>query len=112
MTHAETLRALARDWSDDDLSPEAPYLREALKAGADALEAQEWRPIESAPKDGTLILCISPIDNVQTIVYHSVTHKKPNERWRIHRGGHTHLIAPTHWRPLPAPPKEEANDNT
>jgi hypothetical protein len=61
----------------------------------------EWQPIETAPKDGTAIL-----------VFHNrmVIEAWYSGRWgrfvQSETGGHNG-IAPTHWMPLPAPPKED-----
>lgn len=76
-----------------------------LLAAADAIEAGEWREIASAPKDGSLILAIAS-DQIPTVVFWGGQHREPKERWRIHRASGTHLIAPTHWQPLPPPPSE------
>jgi hypothetical protein len=60
----------------------------------------EWRPIESAPKDGRPVL-----------VFHNriVIEAWFSERWgrfvQSETGG-TNGIMPTHWQPLPAPPED------
>lgn len=62
-----------------------------------------WRPIETAPKDGRYILLLKPA------WYHA-------PRWFVARWQDTGLTAgwqhyygpePTHWMPLPPPPAQE-----
>lgn len=68
-----------------------------------------WRPISEAPKDGTYILLLSPSGYVTTPHRVNVGAWIPGFRnaWvdhandRITDGGEP----PTHWQPLPAPPK-------
>lgn len=83
----------------------------------------DWKPIESAPKDGTVIdlWCRRswdpPLRDVRcTDVYWCTTHKC----WRTVGNEHyvertfqpplspidRHII-PTHWMPLPSPPKDQ-----
>lgn len=63
----------------------------------------EWQPIESAPKDGTLVLCAAGA-LMASCMYRS--HMTPN--WVL--PGQNGWIwpfgkeDPTHWMPLPAPP--------
>lgn len=63
-----------------------------------------WRPIRSAPQDGTEILVF--VDG------HVVVATWSDGRWQAmvagrriveHQGGFD-LAAPTHWRPVPPPP--------
>jgi hypothetical protein len=75
----------------------------------------EWKPIESAPKDGTRILVFFGAMGV-----HAVAWTEPSyadwEIWCVDDNKHgpyalrgyndTGPRAPTHWMPLPAPPKE------
>ena len=75
-----------------------------LIAAAEIVERAEWRPIESAPKDGTKILAFAS-DGIPTVVYYHEPHKPERERWRIHRASGTHLIDPVMFMPLPAPPE-------
>ena len=59
----------------------------------------EWQPIETAPKETTVLL-VDKNDNLYVGYYirrQSRWVSMPCE-WRIY---------PTHWMPLPAPPKEE-----
>ena len=60
----------------------------------------EWQPIETAPKDGRLILAATPRATDFSgffVVYWS----GPDENWLYSVG---RWIKPTHWMPLPAPP--------
>lgn len=70
-----------------------------------------WKPISSAPRDGTAILaCYAPhyVTNgflpvaVQWRTYHP--NARGNEEWRDSSGAKVRAI--THWMPLPEPPKE------
>ena len=54
----------------------------------------EWKPIETAPSDGTLVL-IWASDTVFTAWYDK------HKGWKS--SGLSYL-SPTHWMPLPAPP--------
>lgn len=58
-----------------------------------------WRPIETAPKDGTQILACD-IGGVLILEY------RPSVRSFV--DGQARCWAPTHWMPLPAPPASRA----
>ncbi len=73
-------------------------------------EADGWRPIESAPRDGTLIL----LARGERVTYGHWVRLEDAEDidepyWHSWDGGF--LTDPeydaTHWMPLPAPPKED-----
>jgi len=60
----------------------------------------EWQPIETAPKDGTMILVCWAGSGMHPIV----------SRWLLRSMAWTHpfnkpVNPPTHWMPLPEPPK-------
>ena len=68
----------------------------SFKAGWQA--SQEWRPISSAPKDINIFV------SVPTVIYPLIMKKRPH--CFIYEGQQT-LMQPTHWMPLPNPPKSE-----
>lgn len=79
-------------------------LFEAHKAGrAEMKEEANWQPIETAPKDGTRIDVWRRGERLTDVFW------SDEEEWWSYMGD-TYPIplaaspAPTHWRPLPAPP--------
>lgn len=58
----------------------------------------EWLPIETAPKDGTRILCAHPHFGVRAM------HFEQGEWW-LSGCSCSDDGPPTHWQPLPEPPK-------
>jgi len=103
-TLPERLRAEAEKFSDPLLSyldhQTAALLREAA-------EAVEWRPIESAPKDGTAVLGFGVCAGYAP-AQAQVIKIRPDETegyWRRHDG---FRVKATHWQPLPAPPIDAA----
>jgi Protein of unknown function (DUF551) len=87
------------------LDAEIAKLRAKLKA-----QAPKWRDIESAPKDGTILLLFLSESAVMTIVigHWSATDGDPqSDDWYQNDGtsGSFAIDVPvTHWMPLPAPP--------
>ena len=72
---------------------------------------EEWRPIETAPKTGEKILVYRPVHDGDYIPvtgedYWGSTMFDPEGCWMRSRSD----CQPTHWRPLPEPPKEKEND--
>lgn len=61
----------------------------------------QWQPIETAPKDGTRVLLHSPDTHTYTGI--AASWCIIDERWEEWDSNHPCL--PTHWIPLPAPPK-------
>lgn len=60
----------------------------------------DWQPIETAPKDGTRIIVIPYGDIFDLSVSWFI---EGDDRW-----ANWHWIeAPTHWMPLPKPPKAD-----
>jgi hypothetical protein len=71
----------------------------------------DWQPIETAPKDGTLILVFVPPSDYSIGWYNTEKYNKnPRPFWGRHNANHSKTVCrsrpPTHWMPLPEPPKE------
>ena len=65
----------------------------------------KWQPIETAPKDGThVLLWPSPYWGGDSL---SGGYATAHKRWFADGSG-SETISPTHWQPLPPPPKEAA----
>lgn len=65
----------------------------------------EWKTIESAPKDGSWFLGWTPIDRIPNVgpMYWRKHSRNKNGGWWT-----SHFLfreQPTHWMPLPEPPK-------
>lgn len=62
----------------------------------------EWQPIETAPKDGTLVLTWGDARACFAVSYWCPS----DEEWMTDfRGkGNEQIVYATHWMPLPAPP--------
>lgn len=66
----------------------------------------EWQPIETAPKDGTWIICFFPERTPEIAVTKWCSpHSYYIEHFAI-EGNWTPGIDPTHWMPLLKGPKE------
>lgn len=81
-----------RDWN------QTHWIRALLPLARAGVEAQ-WRPIETAPKDGTRILCPG-----------GILHWSDPAGWSLEAGWFDgyHRYSPTLWMPLPAPPSGDA----
>lgn len=68
----------------------------------------EWKPIESAPRDGTWMLAINAATNPgrQHVVYYSET-LGDRFPWRTGDAPMSFIAGITHWQPLPLPPIDE-----
>lgn len=64
----------------------------------------EWRPIESAPKDGTVILAIVPNPAGGFWWMLAEWDRHGRETWSCYWDGDPPRDQPTHWRSLPTPP--------
>lgn len=72
----------------------------------DAKRMNEWQPIETAPKDGTFVLCcdlITPFRNQPPIMF--VGRWDPEHHGWCDKPWHQDRFTPTHWQPLPEPPR-------
>jgi len=77
----------------------------------------EWRPIETAPKDGTDVVIYAPncgvlvaywSDSIWASVNNPVRGQGGGWVQEVHRSD-TCVFSPTHWMPLPSPPETPAN---
>lgn len=67
-----------------------------------------WKPIETAPKDGTEILAWNG-ESVQQSWWDDTVYRQGKWCiWRDAKLGHIYWLdpVPTHWMPLPLPPQE------
>ena len=111
---------------------EPEEVAELMEEAAAALEAARWQPIETAPRDGTEVLVLLNVASVDVAHIAWFNSEEEWERsgqycaspgetkeeyigwWSYTRGSVTQeklgeYRTPTHWMPLPAPPKEAHN---
>ena len=121
----EVRRLMSRS---DRLDQLEPYLRGLLKEAkqriAELEAAQEWRPIESAPRDGTRVFLWLPeitdyqrprrIESFWMCGYWANKYgngpaynvnARPDKKFGGALAAQWEEIKPTHWMPLPAPPE-------
>jgi hypothetical protein len=96
ISHAEMI-AWMREEQRYAPTPELVAMKAAVLAH---LERTQWRRIEEAPKDGTLILISWAGSEIHPVI----------SRWLKLRQGWTHpfnkpVNPPTHWMPLPSSPE-------
>lgn len=92
------------------------YIIEIIKAArayASQSRADQWQPIETAPRDGTHILVFPALMGVPLV---SSWEEKSKEFkfvgfWRNPMTEQPVPYKPTHWQPIPAPPKGAADAN-
>lgn len=98
LTDAHRIVLNGNHWGESTLK----RIPKAIAALTSALEADRWRPIETAPDDGSRILVFDP----RLIEAHRVEIRGADGgfwRWNASTGG----TNPTHWCPLPPPPQGE-----
>lgn len=84
--------------------------------------ASEWRPISSAPKDGTKVLVVSlwastgrdypyvAVWRGPSVFDNAQIQRGETKEWRGYNGQYS---SPTHWVPIPSmPPMSEAPDES
>jgi len=68
-------------------------------------EAQQWQPIETAPKDGQYILAYPCLAGIPLVITWGRVEDYPwSESWRVPLSNKAPPYRPTHWQPLPKPP--------
>jgi hypothetical protein len=124
----EMVEAAVRGWFKkdatwDDRVPEGDMAiyKEDMRAALVAAMRAAWRPIESAPKDGTTVFVHVPGESryptaaqFSSREYFEEQYGAPeymDEGWYWAFGYpsdfHEDTIEPTHWQPLPPPPAKE-----
>jgi len=65
----------------------------------------EWQDIETAPKDGDILLYCEETDE-QFVAFWGTDPEDNDQQWVFARGDGFAVIVrdPTHWHPLPPPP--------
>ena len=67
----------------------------------------EWQPIESAPKDGTLVLLFVPKGVDAPVSIGCYDGDSLADSWLVMEPDFmASWCIPTHWQPLPTPPEE------
>lgn len=103
-----TIEILERmnEWRRSDLpvfdGGEMPCPKEfglAIDDAISKLRAMEWQPIETAPRDGSIIL-LHEMGRVAA----GYLRESSNDIWVEPDFGNDLHINPTHWIPLPSPP--------
>ena len=108
----DVLDAFANDYARDGLIHSAEDMREARAFFAAMVERTTWRPIETAPKDGTDFI------GLWDGLAYTMRRQSYYEKFPHQEGGPTYRYGwsaevwdqhmpcwPTHWMPLPANPE-------
>lgn len=66
----------------------------------------DWQPIETAPKDGTVVMLYWPTISINAYPAVGFNHDD-DYGWAWSQWMDYGEIFPTHWMPLPAPPGKE-----
>jgi hypothetical protein len=68
-----------------------------------------WQPIETAPKDGTVVIVRGFYDADGKLFMKAAAAAQYGKRWMMDNHGYGYTVScyPTHWMPLPNPPKGE-----
>ena len=96
------------------LAATEPNALETITKAAAALRAQEWQPIETAPRDGTWVL-LRGQNSVGVPMVPVVGAWRPAGAWKngavwVDSGTFKVLIDLTEWRPLPTPPTSDKGE--
>ena len=110
--HAANVLVVSQDYARSaDCRDAAALLRTLADQGErdakDAARQSEWQPIETAPKDGTPIIAYRPTKppHVEGMYWAGPGGEGGAWYWHYDGDGPT-STPPTHWMPLPTPPKE------
>ena len=106
---------LASESRDDATVRRNRSISEAAAIIAELIERVEWQDIETAPKDGTVVLLLDKSDHygneprgfaamvARWVEYGKRDYRAPGGRWKANYGPCT-ASNPIAWMPLPQPP--------
>ena len=101
--------------AQDDERLEDYHAIENAIAAAERADGGGWRPIATAPKDGTPVVLFDPVYQTHIgswaceyidAAYGDARILQP-ARWCIWSNRLNDKVAPTYWQPLPPPPQEQ-----
>lgn len=85
----------------------ADQIESMLAAHVEVAEAAGWQPIETAPKDGTVVILFNPDWDSVVSGRWTYSHRHQRELWAL--SGDAFIDpAPTHWMPVPPAPQTGA----
>lgn len=90
-------------WAPEDA---IPILAKALRDAAEDTKRLDWQPIETAPRDATIVLLWVP--NVTEIGAWLDGARMSNHGWHTWENMRFLSDRPSHWMPLPTPPAIDA----
>ena len=113
---AEIISMCDSDAESYERQGDAPALRWAKTSREEAAALRElrayrkeaWRPIETAPKDGTRVLCCGPkllVAECEWRMEQTFASRVDSSGW--YRTCQHPQVFPTHWMPLPAAPEPQ-----
>ena len=97
-------------WEDDDCKDAAAELRRLVAENESLRKDAGWRPIETAPKDGTLLLLWEEYDTEPFVGSYGLDGVWYASTTYYNTDGDACVVdtvcsdAVTHWMPLPPPP--------
>jgi hypothetical protein len=106
----ERLRGLKNGWvTSQSFSEFIDQAADALESMMRRVDAMRWQTIETAPKDGWILVAEEPWEPGPYDAY--AAHWHTDGYWMARCGQHvTESPEPTHWQPLPEPPRAALSD--
>lgn len=89
------------EYAREGMHPNLRALATAIRSLLAERERNGWKPIESAPKDGTFILAFCVGGEIPAIIHWT------GNLWEDCDESRGHFL-PRHWQPLPSPPARSA----
>lgn len=93
------------------LEVEPLFLGNEIAKLREQLDKEQWKPIDTAPKDGNhILICRAETGDQMVVFYDEAPFSVPNHCWHRTDGIAYHRNFPSHWRPLPALPEVTLSD--